>query len=85
MPIIEIIKTKSEGQQIINFLENQAELTVREFHTDNRSEFIISAITNLCNRKRIKYSISCTYTSQNNDVIEQMRRSLLNVTGCLIT
>ena len=66
-------------------MEKQTELKVREFHTDNGSEFINSAITNFCNQKGIKHSTSCTYTPQNNAIIERMWRSLLNVTRCLIT
>jgi len=69
---------------MINYLENQTEVKVREFHCDNGSEFINSTITNFCNQKGIKHSTSCTYTPQNNAIIERMWHSLLNVTRCLI-
>ena len=79
MPFIKIIKAKSKvSQQVINtinYFENQTELKVREFNTDNGSKFINSTITNFCNQKGIKHSTSCTYTPQNNTIIERMWRS----------
>ncbi|KAJ0445166.1 putative RNA-directed DNA polymerase [Helianthus annuus] len=57
---------------------------VKVFRSDNGTEFVNNKMDNFCKSKGIIHQTSCSYTPQQNGVVERKHRHLLNLTRSLL-
>ncbi|KAJ0535497.1 putative RNA-directed DNA polymerase [Helianthus annuus] len=57
---------------------------VKIFRSDNGTEFVNSNMNNFCKTKGILHQTSCSYTPQENGVVERKHRHLLNLARSLL-
>ncbi|KAI3830073.1 hypothetical protein L1987_04206 [Smallanthus sonchifolius] len=83
-----LLKNKDEVfcsfQSFFNLIQNQFEKTIKMCRTDNGTEFINNQMIGFLNSKGILHQTSCTYTPQQNGIVERKHRHLLNVARALL-
>ncbi|XP_071726730.1 uncharacterized protein [Rutidosis leptorrhynchoides] len=83
-----LVKSKEEVcDNIISFvqlLETQFNKKVKMFRSDNGTEFVNQKMNNFTNNKGIIHQTTCSYTPQQNGVVERKHRHLLNVARALM-
>ncbi|GJR20552.1 putative RNA-directed DNA polymerase [Tanacetum coccineum] len=62
-----------------NLIKNQFKQTVKIFLSDNGTEFVNHKFKNSCESEGIIHQTSCSYTPQQNGIVERKHRHLLNV------
>ncbi|KAJ9546309.1 hypothetical protein OSB04_018852 [Centaurea solstitialis] len=67
-----------------NMLQTQFHKTVKIFRSDNGTEFVNTKFKTFINEKGLIHQTSCTYTPQQNGVVERKHRHLLNVARALM-
>lgn len=82
-----LLKSKTEVLENIesfcNLLLNQFKVNVKTFRSDNGSEFVNQNMSNFLSHRGIIHQTSCSYTPQQNGVVERKHRHLLNVARSL--
>ncbi|KAK1422630.1 hypothetical protein QVD17_17916 [Tagetes erecta] len=83
-----LLKNKTEVfQNIENYfymLKTQFNATVKVFRSDNGTEFVNNQMHNFLNNNGVLHQTSCSYTPQQNGVVERKHRHLLNVARSLL-
>jgi hypothetical protein len=78
---IHLLNFKSETQGVIesifSWVQTQFNLPVKTLCADNESEFL--SLQSFCRNKGTLFQHSCLYTPQQNGIVEQKYRHLLNV------
>ncbi|KAL9995437.1 putative RNA-directed DNA polymerase [Helianthus debilis subsp. tardiflorus] len=62
----------------------QFEKKIKVFRSDNGTEFVNSKMSEFCKSKGILHQTSCSYTPQQNGVVERKHRHLLNTARALM-
>ena len=70
-------------RQFIPYVKNQFDKTIKVLRTDNGTEFVNSALSTFLAELGIVHQTSCTYTPQQNGLVERKHRTLLNVARSL--
>ncbi|KAJ0919654.1 putative RNA-directed DNA polymerase [Helianthus annuus] len=83
-----LMKNKTEVfENIENYYElvlTQFKKRIKIFRSDNGTEFINSKMEYFCKSKGILHQTSCSYTPQQNGVVERKHRHLLNLARSLL-
>ncbi|MFS7910246.1 putative RNA-directed DNA polymerase [Helianthus anomalus] len=85
---IYLMKSKLEVfenvQSFYNLVETQFEVKINVLRTDNGTEFINSQMSNFVKTHGIIHQTSCSYTPQQNGIVERKHRHLLNIARALL-
>lgn len=65
------------------YIQNHFKVSVKVLRSDNEAEFINSTLHNTLASLGIQHQTSCSYTPQQNDVVERKHNSLLNTARAL--
>ncbi|CAA7029216.1 unnamed protein product [Microthlaspi erraticum] len=68
-----------------NLVENQVDRKVKYLRTDNGLEFCNNAFDEFCRENGITRHRTCTYTPQQNGVVERMNRTIMEKVRCLLS
>lgn len=83
-----LLKSKDEVylniKVFFNLLKNQFGKTVKIFRSDNGTEFLNDNVDLFFKENGIIHQTSCTYTPQQNGIVERKHRHLLNVSRSLM-
>lgn len=83
-----MLKSKSEVfdniQEFVVLIKNQFGKGVKSFRSDNRTEFVNNQMGMFCKTNGIVHQTTCTYTPQQNGIVERKHRHLLNVARALL-
>lgn len=67
-----------------NLIKNQFGKTVKVFRSDNGTEFVNNKMVQFCKSLGIVHQTSCSYTPQQNRIVERKHGHLLNVARSLL-
>ncbi|KAF5799967.1 putative RNA-directed DNA polymerase [Helianthus annuus] len=83
-----LLKSKLEVfENIEKFYElvlTQFKKKIKVFRSDNGTEFVNNKMETFCNQKGVLHQTSCSYTPQQNGVVERKHRHLLNLARSLL-
>ncbi|GKB23181.1 putative RNA-directed DNA polymerase, partial [Tanacetum coccineum] len=78
-----LLKSKTEVFYNImvfyNFIKTQFKRNIKVFRSDNGTEFVNQQFNDFCESNGIVHQTSCSYTPQQNEIVEGKHRHLLNV------
>ncbi|KAL9996132.1 putative RNA-directed DNA polymerase [Helianthus debilis subsp. tardiflorus] len=85
---VSLMKSKQEVYEnvfeFVNIIKTQFKKDVKCLRSDNGTEFVNNQMNSFCKGKGIVHQTSCTYTPQQNGVVERKHRHLLNVARALL-
>ncbi|XP_071704157.1 uncharacterized protein [Rutidosis leptorrhynchoides] len=70
--------------QFYNLLKNRFNVSIKIIRSNNGTEFCNSNVQSFCDSKGIFHQTSCSYTPQQNGIVERKHRHLLNVARSLM-
>lgn len=77
---IRFIKNKSDAStaivDFVNQIENQHDIRIKSFRTDNGGEYVQSKVSNVFAQKGISHDLTPHYSPESNGVAERFNRSL---------
>ncbi|KAF5815624.1 putative RNA-directed DNA polymerase [Helianthus annuus] len=83
-----LLKNKTEVfENVKDFYElvlTQFKSKIKVFRSDNGTEFVNNQMVSFCNGKGIIHQTSCSYTPQQNGIVERKHRHLLNIARALM-
>ncbi|KAJ0808240.1 putative RNA-directed DNA polymerase [Helianthus annuus] len=83
-----LLKSKTEVFENIKYFYElvltQFKSKIKVFRSDNGTEFVNNQMVNFCSGKGIIHQTSCSYTPQQNGIVERKHRHLLNVARALM-
>jgi transposase InsO family protein len=83
-PLIRKSEVASHITDFCAFVQTQFGVTIKSFQADNGTEFANHTLTSLFSSRGILFRFSCPYTSQQNGKVEQILRTLNNISRTLL-
>jgi transposase InsO family protein len=88
MSYVALIKNKSDVPQtiadFINMAQTQLKLKVKEFHSDNGTEYVNEKLNSILKQNGTIHTKSAPNTPQQNSIAERFNRTILEMATCMI-